>query len=107
MANSPLLNQVNFGINSSFPCNSQEDARNLIDMIWQLGNARSLVISQQVIEVLSKHEGVLDDELSPFVNLESLTVKLKGRNESLTISLPLMKMLCRRKREGSVKQLTR
>ncbi|GLT40819.1 hypothetical protein SLA2020_149240 [Shorea laevis] len=80
MDNSPLLENVNLSMfNYDLPYTQEEGSfMFLIDMLRQLGNARSLTVSLGLVKFLSQHSRLVEEQPFPFSKLESLKV-LKGR----------------------------
>ncbi|GLT40820.1 hypothetical protein SLA2020_149250 [Shorea laevis] len=80
MDNSPLLENVNLSMSRGDLLDTQEEGcfMFLIDMLRQLGNARSLTVSLGLVKFLSVHSRLLEEQPFPFSKLESLKV-VKGR----------------------------
>ncbi|GLT45149.1 hypothetical protein SLA2020_190020 [Shorea laevis] len=74
--NSPLLYYVEVkasGVLSHY-FNNGRYVLHLIDVLRELGNAKSLAISGNILEFLSKNYSVLEHQSSPFRNVESFKV---------------------------------
>ncbi|GLT40817.1 hypothetical protein SLA2020_149230 [Shorea laevis] len=79
MDNSPLLENVNLSMfKYDLPYTQERSFMFVIDMLRQLGNARSLTVSLGLVKFLSQHSRLLEEQPFPFSKLESLKV-LKGR----------------------------
>ncbi|GKV53390.1 hypothetical protein SLEP1_g59921 [Rubroshorea leprosula] len=80
MDNSPLLENVNLSMSHDDLSDTQEEGSFmfLIEMLRQLGNARSLTVTLGLVKFLSQHSRLLEERPFPFSKLESLKV-LRGR----------------------------
>ncbi|GLT95795.1 hypothetical protein SLE2022_134570 [Rubroshorea leprosula] len=80
MDNSPLLENVNLSMfrDGLFYTLQEGYFMFLIDILRQLGNARSLTVSLGLVKFLSQHSRLLEEQPFPFSKLESLKV-VKGR----------------------------
>ncbi|GLT95798.1 hypothetical protein SLE2022_134600 [Rubroshorea leprosula] len=115
MDNSPLLENVNLNIRHSIILDPREDFwfRFLIDMLRQLGNARSVTLSLDLVKFLSEHSRLLKVQPSPFINLESLKV-VRGKQNCkalpsevknfLLCGSPMAEELLAKLRKGNRKQ---
>ncbi|GKV40745.1 hypothetical protein SLEP1_g48350 [Rubroshorea leprosula] len=93
MDNSPLLENVNLSMfNYDFLFTQDRSFMLLIDMLRQLGNARSLTVSLGLVKFLSQHSRVLEEQPFPFSKLESLKV-VKGRRNRKKIPPNVLKFL--------------
>ncbi|GLT95797.1 hypothetical protein SLE2022_134590 [Rubroshorea leprosula] len=93
MDNSPLLDNVNLSMfNYDLPYTQDRSFMFLIDMLRQLGNARSLTVSVGLVKFLSHHSGLLEEQPFPFSKLESLRV-VKGRQSRKKIPPSVLKFL--------------
>ncbi|GKV40749.1 hypothetical protein SLEP1_g48353 [Rubroshorea leprosula] len=94
MDNSPLLENVNLNMRHSEILDPREDSwfRFLIDMLRQLGNARSVTLSLDLVKFLSKHSRLLKAQPSPFINLESLKV-VRGKQNCKALPSEVKELL--------------
>ncbi|GLT95111.1 hypothetical protein SLE2022_128130 [Rubroshorea leprosula] len=81
MDNSPLLENVNLSIFRDDLLLTREEGSFMfvIDMLRQLGNARSLTVSLGLVKFLSEHSRLLEEQPCPFSKLESLKVVKGGK----------------------------
>ncbi|GLT95794.1 hypothetical protein SLE2022_134560 [Rubroshorea leprosula] len=92
MDNSPLLENVNLSMfrDGLFYTREEDSFMFVIDMMRQLGNARSLTVSLGLVKFLSKHSRLLEEQPFPFSKLESLKV-VRGRQSHKKIPPNVLK----------------